>query len=157
MNYSKLESSGTQIIRYGLAIVLCWIGILKFTDYEAAGIQPLVENSPLMSWAYRLMSVQAFAAVLGVVEILSGLLIACRPFAPKLAAAGGIAGMVTFLVTLTLLLSTPGVLQPGYSFPFISPMPGQFVLKDIVLLGASAYTAGEAMRAADKATTITNL
>ena len=44
--------SGTGILRYGLAIVLLWIGGMKFTAYEAAGVAPLVIHSPLMSWAY---------------------------------------------------------------------------------------------------------
>jgi hypothetical protein len=30
-------------------VVLQWIGGMKFTAYEAEGIKPLVENSPLVS------------------------------------------------------------------------------------------------------------
>jgi hypothetical protein len=33
-------------------------GVLKFTAGEAQGIQPLVANSPLMFWLYRIFSVQ---------------------------------------------------------------------------------------------------
>ena len=47
-----LEGVGAGILRYGLVIVLLWIGALKFTAYEADGIQPFVANSPLMSWGY---------------------------------------------------------------------------------------------------------
>ncbi|MGY4384941.1 putative membrane protein YkgB [Pedobacter sp. UYP24] len=36
---SRLENFGAGMIRYGLAIVLIWIGILKFTTYEAEGIK----------------------------------------------------------------------------------------------------------------------
>jgi reactive chlorine resistance protein C len=43
-----LKGIGTHITRYGLAIVLLWIGGMKFTAYEAEGIKPLVANSPLM-------------------------------------------------------------------------------------------------------------
>lgn len=64
------------------------------------------------------MSVRAFAAVLGVVEILFGILIALRPVAPKLSAFGSIGAIFMFLLTMTFLLSTPGVWQPGYGFPF---------------------------------------
>jgi len=46
------------------------------------------------------------------------------------------------------LLSTPTAWQAGYGFPFPSPMPGQFLTKDIILLGAAIWTAGEALRAA---------
>src|ERR1700751_1251259 len=53
----RLERIGTQITRYGLVIVLLWIGGMKFTAYEAEGIEPLVANSPLMGWVYGLTSV----------------------------------------------------------------------------------------------------
>jgi len=53
-----------------------------------------------------------------------------------------------FLVTLSFILTTPGVWQQGYGFPFPSSSPGQFLLKDLVNLGAATYTAGEALHAA---------
>ncbi|MEO8861783.1 MAG: DUF417 family protein [Ginsengibacter sp.] len=146
----RLENLGIKIIRYGLAIVLIWIGILKFTSYEAEGIKPLVENSPLLSWTYGLFGVEGFSKVLGIIEIALGVLICCRPFSPKISAIGSIGGIITFIVTITFLLSTPGIIQQGYSFPFISPMPGQFIIKDFVLLGASVWTAGEALNASKK-------
>ena len=31
---------------------------MKFTAYEAAGIQPLVAHSPLMSWVYAQINLQ---------------------------------------------------------------------------------------------------
>jgi uncharacterized membrane protein YkgB len=60
-----LEAAGYLILRYGLALVVGWIGAMKFTGYEAAGIQPLVANSPFMGWMYRVLSVQAFSNLLG--------------------------------------------------------------------------------------------
>ena len=53
-----------------------------------------------------------------------------------------------FLITLSFLLTTPGVWQPSLGFPALSPSPGQFLAKDLVLLGAAIWTAGEALRAA---------
>lgn len=143
-------TSGKLVLRYGLVIILVWIGILKFTSYEAEGIRPLAEQSPFFSWAYSFMSTRSFSNVLGAIEIATGLLIALRPFSAKLSALGSIGGAFTFLTTLTFLLSTPGVIQEGMSFPFISGSPGQFLLKDIVLLGASLWTAGEALAASHK-------
>ncbi len=146
----KLENIGATVIRYGLVAVLLWVGLLKFTAYEAEGIQGLVANSPLMSWTYSVMSVRAFSAVLGIIEITLGILIALRPVAPKLSAFGSIGAIVMFLTTLTFLLTTPGVWQPGYGFPSLSPMPGQFIAKDLLFLGAALWTAGEALRAANR-------
>ncbi|MBC7910788.1 MAG: DUF417 family protein [Pyrinomonadaceae bacterium] len=143
-----LESVGAKIIRYGLVIILLWVGALKFTAYEAEGIQPLVANSPLFSWMYSVMSVRGASMLIGVVEIILGLMIATRPVAPKISALGSIGAIIMFLLTLTFVLTTPGVWQPGYGFPFPSPMPGQFLAKDIMLLGAAIWTAGEALLAA---------
>ena len=144
-----MENIGANVLRYGLVIILLSVGALKFTAYEAEGIQGLVANSPLMSWMLDIMSVQGVSALIGIVEIVTALLIATRPFAPMLSAVGSILAIITFLITLTFVLTTPGVWQAGYGFPFPSPMPGQFLLKDLILLGASIWTAGEALRAAN--------
>ena len=79
---STLENVGANVTRYSLVIILLWVGALKFTAYEAEGIQGLIANSPLMSWMYSVMSVRAASMVIGTFEILCGLLIATRPFAP---------------------------------------------------------------------------
>ncbi len=142
-----LENIGANVLRYGLVIVLLWVGLLKFTAYEAEAIQGLVANSPLMSWMLGVMSVQSVSALIGGTEIVTAILIATRPFAPKVSAIGSMLAIIIFLITLTFVFTTPGVWQPGYGFPFPSPMPGQFLAKDLVLLGASIWTAGEAWRA----------
>lgn len=146
---AKLERFGTDFLRYGLVIVLLWVGFLKFTAYEADGIKGLVTNSPLLSWAYGVMSVQRFSEMLGGIEILLGVLIATRSFAPKISAIGSIGAIIMFAITLTFVFTTPGVWQPGYGFPYPSPMPGQFLAKDVLLLGAAIYTAGEALTASN--------
>jgi reactive chlorine resistance protein C len=143
----KLRAIGTHVTRYGLVVVLLWIGGMKFTAYEAEGIQPLVANSPLMGWVYGLVSVNAFSALLGVVEIAVGLLIALRPVWPTVSAIGSGLAVGMFLTTLTFLFTTPGWEPSLGGFPALSAMPGQFLLKDVVLLGASLWTAGEALAA----------
>ena len=47
-----IEDVGKAIVRWGLVVVLAWIGGMKFTAYEAMGIQPLVAHSPLVGWMY---------------------------------------------------------------------------------------------------------
>ena len=80
------------------------------------------------------------ARFLGIFEILSGLLILGRLVSPRLSVIGGAMGVVTFFVTPTLMLTTPGVIQPGHSgLPFLSAVPGQFLLKDLGLLAASFW------------------
>lgn len=143
----KLQMLGASLIRYTLVIILIWVGCLKFTSYEAEGIKGLVSNSPLLSWAYKIMSVQMFSQVLGVVEIILGVLIAIKAYAPKASYYGSLGAILMFAITLSFLLTTPGVVQPGYGFPALSPMPGQFIAKDLLLLAAAVFTAGDALAA----------
>ncbi|MGF7231184.1 YkgB family protein [Arachidicoccus sp.] len=143
----KFENIGAKIIRFGLALVLIWIGFLKFTAYEAMGIKGLVVNSPFFSWTYPAFGVRGFSNILGGIEIALGILICLKSINPKVSFWGSLGAIVMFILTLTFLLSTPGIIQTGFSFPFISPMPGQFLLKDFVLLGAAVWTAGDALAA----------
>ena len=76
--------------RYGLVIVIAWYGALKFMNYEAQGIAPLVSASPLMSWVYDIFSVYTFSALLGVFELAAAVLLAVKPWWPRAAAAGSL-------------------------------------------------------------------
>lgn len=144
---STFSALGTFIMRYGLIIVFAWIGAMKFTAYEANGIQPLAANSPLMSWMYSFLSVQQFSNFLGVFEIAIAVLLALRSLSGPLAALGSALAVGTFLTTLTFLFSTPGWEASLGGFPSLSAMPGQFLLKDLVLLGASCWSLGDALQA----------
>ncbi len=145
---SSLQRLGAGIIRYGLVIVLVWVGLLKFTDYEAEGIKPLVENSPFLSWTLSMTTIYGFAKILGIIEIILGLLIAIFPLSARASAIGSIGAICMAFITLSFLLSTPGVWQAGMGFPYLSPMPGQFLAKDLLLLGSAVFTAGESLRRA---------
>ena len=143
----RLEGLGVLLLRYSLVIILLWVGALKFTAYEAEGLRVFVENSPLLSWLYDVVSVRTFSTLLGIFEITLGLMIATRPFMPKVSAVGSLGALLLFLVTLTFVFSTPDVWQPGYGFPYLSPDPGQFLAKDVALAAIAIWTAGEALRA----------
>jgi uncharacterized membrane protein YkgB len=148
---ATVQAVGRATIRYGLALVLFWIGAMKFTAYEATGIEPFVANSPLMSWLYGLLSVQGVSNLLGVVEIGTAGLILLRPISPRAAAIGGGLATGTFLTTLTFLVSTPGWEPSLGGFPALSALPGQFLVKDVVLLGASLQVLGEALASVERA------
>jgi reactive chlorine resistance protein C len=142
----RSEIIGLQIVRYSLVLVLVWIGAMKFTAYEAGAIQPLVANSPLMSWLYAVFSVQATSNLIGVAEIAAGVLIALRPFSASATVVGSLMAIATFTITLTFMVSTPGWEPSLGGFPALSVAPGQFILKDAVLLGAAMWSFGEALR-----------
>ncbi|MGS3140791.1 DUF417 family protein [Aeromonas sanarellii] len=38
------------LLRWALVIVFLWFGAMKFTAYEAYGIAPFIEHSPIMNW-----------------------------------------------------------------------------------------------------------
>ena len=146
----NLYTAEATLLRYGLALIFLWIGAMKFTAYEAQGIRPLAENSPLMKWLLAALGVQAFSNLVGVVEIATGLLLALRPISALAAAIGSSLAIATFLTTLSFLFTTPGWEQSLGGFPALSALPGQFLLKDVVLLGAAVWSLREALGAAAK-------
>ncbi len=141
---NPFEKLGSVFIRYGLVLVLGWIGAMKFTAYEAEGIKTLVETSPFMSWMYKVLSMQATSNVIGVAELTAAALIAIRPLSAKLSAIGSVLAVFTFLTTLTFLFSLPGWEKSLGGFPALSGSGG-FLLKDTVLLGAALFTLGDSL------------
>ncbi len=137
---ATLTRASGMALYYALAIVFFWFGAMKFTDYEAAGIAGFVMNSPFVGWWHALLGIAGTSRMLGMVEIAAGLLLAARLFSPRLSTIGAAISVLTFLVTLSFLFTTPGVAEPrAGGFPALSAMPGQFLLKDVVLLAVSFY------------------
>jgi uncharacterized membrane protein YkgB len=116
---TSLEKLGLDVSRYGLVTTLLLIGVLKFTTGEAQGIQPLVANSPLMSWLYRIFRLLSVSNLIGVIEIVVALLIAVRPFSSRLSFIGSIGAIITFVLTVSFLLSTPGAFRLSHGFPLL--------------------------------------
>ncbi|MEO3759585.1 DUF417 family protein [Mycobacterium sp. B14F4] len=133
--------------RYGLVIVIAWYGALKFMNYEAQGIAPLVSESPFMSWVYDIFSVYTFSALLGVFELAAAVLLAVKPWWPKAAVAGSLLAIMLFSATISFLFTTPGVMEASQGgFPALS-LSGGFLMKDIALFGISVWTLADALRA----------
>jgi reactive chlorine resistance protein C len=137
----RLTGVGLAVLRYGLVALLVLWGGFKFTAFEAEGIRPLVEHSPLLKWLYPLLGVRGTSSLIGVVELVAAALICTRRWRPALSALGSLLAAATFVVTLSFLVTTPNVFAPTNPF-------GGFLMKDIMLLGAALYTAGEALEAA---------
>ena len=146
---------GNALQRYGviaayasMAIIFAWFGGMKFTAYEAGAIEGLIANSPLLGWTYGVMSVGAVAALIGTVELLIAALLAARIVSPRASAIGALGAAATFVVTASLLLSTPGVVEPSLGFPGLTVLPGQFLLKDLGLFALSIWLLGESVQRA---------
>jgi uncharacterized membrane protein YkgB len=141
---------GGLMIRYGLVVPIVWIGVAKFTSGEANAIMPLIANQPLMSWVYKIQNIQEVSNVIGVIEITAAVLIASKPFAPRLSAAGSAIAIVLFASTVSFLFTTPAVVDNhSYALPLLTDTGG-FLIKDLVLLGASVWTLGDALLASTR-------
>lgn len=143
-NSDRIQGIGKFLLRCGLVLVIAWIGAMKFTAYEAAGVQPLVASSPLMNWMYNFLSVQGVSNLLGVIETSVAVMIAMRPFSAKMCALGSVLAIGMFLTTLTFLFSLPGWEPSLGGFPALSGSGG-FLIKDILLLGAAVWSLGESL------------
>lgn len=140
-----LSRWGQLLGRYGLVVVLAWIGVGKYVKMES---RVLIQHSPVMSWLYDLFSVTFVARALGTMEIVAAVLIALRPWWPRGSAAGSALAVVLFLGTLSFLFTTPGVVAfHAHGIPVLSALPGQFLLKDLVLLAVALWTLGDSLTA----------
>ncbi len=145
---SRLDVVGSVATRYGVVGVIAWIGAMKFTAYEANAIQGLVANSPFMAWVYNVFSVEGFGTTLGIIELGIAFLLALKPVSAKAAAIGAALAIGMFAATLSFVFSTPGVFETSLGgFPALSVMPGQFLIKDMALLGVSVWLLADALKA----------
>jgi uncharacterized membrane protein YkgB len=113
-------------LRIAMGIVLVWIGGLKFVD--PSPVVGLIGASP-----FAILASNGFVYLLGAGEVVVGALL----FANIQVKWVGILTMGLFVGTLAILILTPKVAYGDAGFPLLS-LPGEFLLKDIVLMAASA-------------------
>ena len=90
MENAALEAAGRGVARSALAGSLLWVGALKFAEYEAENIQPMVSTSPLFSRFNERLGARKTARLIGLTEIAMGALIAARPLSPRASAIGSL-------------------------------------------------------------------
>jgi uncharacterized membrane protein YkgB len=135
------------VARYGLVVVIAWFGAMKFTHYESQGISHWVANSPLLSWVYNIMSIDAFGRLNGSIELIVAALLAVKPWFPKASVVGGIFASLFFVTTLSFMITTPGVGEASAGgFPVLSA-DGEFLMKDIALIGLALWLLADAIDA----------
>lgn len=172
---ARLDRVGMFLLRLGLVVVLFWIGGLKFAKYEADSIVPFVANSPLMSFFYHHPAPEyrhfmnregelnpvnrqwhetngtyPVAWGLGVVIVSIGILIASRPWLPRVAAVGSFLLILMSCTTLSFLATTPEAWVPAlgdatHGFPYLSGA-GRLVVKDAIMLGAAFVTLADSAK-----------
>jgi len=137
-----LKLIGQFLLRYGLAIVFIWLGILKLKNSEADYMRDVLSNSTLFGWSLKYITAYAFSQIVAYLQMGIGLLIALKLVARRLSFVGSLVAVVILLLSVTMLFSSGSVWQAGYGFPELSKL-GQSILKDVVLLGAAAWCAGD--------------
>jgi uncharacterized membrane protein YkgB len=142
---AKLARVAPLIARYALVIVFVWFAGLKVTDYEAQGIAPLGQHSPFLSWIYHLVSIDTFSQLVGVAELTTAVLLALYPWSRRASALGGALATLFFLGTLSFMITTPGIGEASAGgFPVLSAT-GEFLIKDLGLLGLSVWLLADSL------------
>lgn len=144
---SRTTGIAPLVARYGLVVVLAWFGAMKFTSYESHGISHWVANSPFLGWVYNMMSIDAFGRLNGSVELITAALLAVKPWFPKASVVGGALASLFFVTTLSFMITTPGVGEASAGgFPILSA-DGEFLMKDIALIGLALWLLADAIDA----------
>ena len=143
MNLSKIQSKFTNssfdinFMRFSIVLIFFFFGYSKWFDYEAQALIPLISNSPILSWMYSVFGINGASYLLGTAEWTFGLLIFLGFWFKKIGALGALGSCVTFLTTITFILSTPGAWEVSAGgFPAMVEAAG-FLMKDVVLLAGS--------------------
>lgn len=128
-------------MRFGVAGLLIWFGLFKFTPTEAAAIKPLLQFSPFLKWMLFLFEEQGASNIIGSVELLAAILLTAGHWRPIFSLVGGLLGSAIFATTLTFLATTPGMFQIHDGLW----VPDGFLSKDVVLLGFCLFNTAQAI------------
>ncbi len=145
MHDTGRDALAISVLRWTMVLIFLWFGGMKFAAYEAEGVAGIARNYWAFGWLYPLAGVAGTAMVIGIIEITAGALMAAGQRIALASLVGGAMGVITFLITLSFMLSAPMVWQDGYGFPALGGT-GQFLIKDIVLLAACLLLARDGIR-----------
>jgi uncharacterized membrane protein YkgB len=126
-------------LRLSLAVVLLWIGALKFVDPT-----PVVG---LLEASFSFLAYPAVVYALGAIEVLAAGLLLLGLAQPLV----GLLCMGLFSGTLAIFVIAPAVSYGEAGFPNLS-LAGEFLLKDLVLFAASLALVGLAPLARERST-----
>jgi uncharacterized membrane protein YkgB len=132
------------VISVGMIVMLLWGGSYKMTAPGAEGIVPLVSNSPLIWWHFRLFGPYIGSDIIGLTEITAATLFIAGYSRPIAGVIGGLITTLMFFVTSTMVITTPGAIISVHGIHGMRYMSflGLFLFKDVIALGASLYLIG---------------
>jgi uncharacterized membrane protein YkgB len=126
------------ITSIGMIVMLIWAGSYKMTAPGAEGIIPLVSNSPLTSWQFKLFGTYIGSDLIGLTEITAAVLFIAGYLRPKAGIVGGLITSVMFFTTSSMIITTPEATISIHGIRYMSFL-GLFLFKDVISLGASFY------------------
>jgi len=122
----------------GLIVMLLWAGAYKMTAPGAEGIIPLVSNSPLIGWQFKLFGPYIGSDLIGLTEWTTAILLMVGYLKPKAGIVGGFVAALMFFTTSTMIITTPGTTSVVHGMRYMSFL-GLFLFKDVISFGASLY------------------
>jgi uncharacterized membrane protein YkgB len=99
---------------------------------------PLVSNSPLISWHFKVFGPYIGSDLIGLTEITAAVLMIAGYLKPEAGIIGGLIATVMFFITSTMLITTPGAIVAVHGMRYMSFL-GLFLFKDVISLGVSLY------------------
>lgn len=129
--FKLTERVAPRLLRWSLAVVLFWIGALKFADPS-----PVVG---LLDASLSFLAFPAFVYLLGTFEVVAAVALVAGVASRYVGLF--VAGL--FLGTLLIFVIAPAVSYGEAGFPNLT-LAGEFLLKDLVLLSAALVVAGSA-------------
>src|ERR1700744_1089416 len=127
-----------MVLSVGMIGMLLWAGAFKMTKPGAEGIIPLVSNSPLIWWHFKLFGPYIGADIIGATEWTAALLFIVGYARPKAGLIGALISTLMFFITSTMLLSTPDATIAWKGFRYMNNL-GLFLFKDVISFGVSLY------------------
>jgi uncharacterized membrane protein YkgB len=120
---------GVPLLRYGLALVYVWFGILKLTGHS--------DVFGLVAVTVPFVNPHVFVPALGVIETLLGIGLLV-PKARRLVLIGVAAHLIGTFLTF---IDAPSWMVHGAN-PLLLTADGEFVLKNLILIGAALTLLG---------------
>jgi uncharacterized membrane protein YkgB len=122
----------------GMIVMLLWAGKFKMTAPGAEGIVPLVSNSPLTSWQFKVFGPYILGDMIGATEWTAAILLILGYFKPKAGILGGMILVGMFFTTSSMLITTPDDTIVVHGIHYMNNL-GLFLFKDIISFGVAFY------------------
>jgi reactive chlorine resistance protein C len=135
---------GRSIALAGVVLPLLLIGLLKFTPTEIEALKPLIGGTPWLAWLTPAFGEAGASYLLGIVEITTALLFVASRWSAGAGVAAGALGALTFATTTSIMLALPVWDAGSGGFPWLNGL-GQFLIKDVALLGIALAVLGESL------------